>query len=279
MNHQGVIALDIDGTLTYGKRPIAGPITAYLDQKAKEGWTIFFITGRTLAFATMAISHLKFPYYIGVQNGADILEMPAKKNVFRKHIPLSILDLFDQIFDPIEGDYLVHTDYEKGDVCHYREKHLTKEGLEYIKRVGEVIPVKSVESFKVLDGEHTPYVKCFGTHQEMIEMEKLLEMVPGISCVRNRDVIVSDRSILLISAEGIDKGTAVSHLLETKIGQRPVIAAGDDRNDIPLLKVADVGIAIENGCQELIEMADIVAKGPEEHGVIAALDEGIAKCL
>ncbi|MCB1117940.1 MAG: HAD family phosphatase, partial [Chlamydiia bacterium] len=69
---QGLIALDIDGTLTDGSRLIPDQVVNYLHGLHDSGWQIALITGRMYSFAKRAIANMNFPYYLGIQNGADI---------------------------------------------------------------------------------------------------------------------------------------------------------------------------------------------------------------
>ena len=51
------------------------------------------------------------------------------------------------------------------------------------------------------------------------------------------------------------------------------VAAGDERNDIPMIQAAHVGVAVKNGHKELREAADYVTERDNEHGAIAEIIE------
>jgi hydroxymethylpyrimidine pyrophosphatase-like HAD family hydrolase len=55
----------------------------------------------------------------------------------------------------------------------------------------------------------------------------------------------------------------------------PTIAAGDDLNDISMLEVADVKIAIAGAPPELLSIATIVAQHGAQHGIIEALTKAV----
>ena len=73
---KGVIALDIDGTLTDETHQVPNEVAVFLASLVADGWEIVFITGRTFRWVRNALSHLTFPYHLAVQNGAIILKMP-----------------------------------------------------------------------------------------------------------------------------------------------------------------------------------------------------------
>ncbi len=77
---------------------------------------------------------------------------------------------------------------------------------------------------------------------------------------------------------GIDKAQSLQRLLG-KINLTPadMIAFGDGYNDLSMLKLAGVGVAMANAAPEVRAEADYVTLSNEEDGVAAALNHfGIA---
>ena len=72
---------------------------------------------------------------------------------------------------------------------------------------------------------------------------------------------------------GVDKGDALSWLAEQLgIPAEAVLAVGDSENDISMLAWAGMGVAMGGARQGVVEAADWVAPGLEEHGAAAALE-------
>jgi len=74
--------------------------------------------------------------------------------------------------------------------------------------------------------------------------------------------------------QGVDKATAITRLagmLGVETGD--MAAAGDSYNDIPMLRVCGVGIAMGDAPQELKDMAHYVAPPASEDGLAVALEE------
>ncbi|MCH8281950.1 MAG: HAD family phosphatase [Chloroflexi bacterium] len=74
--------------------------------------------------------------------------------------------------------------------------------------------------------------------------------------------------------QGVDKATAITRLagmLGVETGD--MAAAGDSYNDIPMLRVCGVGIAMGDAPQELKDMADYIAPPASEDGLAVALEE------
>ena len=67
---RGVIALDIDGTITDKDHLISDEVADFFEGLYVNGWTFLFLTGRPLSFAMRTLPKLTFSYYLGVQNGS-----------------------------------------------------------------------------------------------------------------------------------------------------------------------------------------------------------------
>lgn len=75
--------------------------------------------------------------------------------------------------------------------------------------------------------------------------------------------------ILEITARGVHKGSAVLRLKEI-LGAHTLICAGDFNGDIPMLKAADIGYAVENAADEVKAAADRVTVHAKD-GAIAEI--------
>ena len=49
------------------------------------------------------------------------------------------------------------------------------------------------------------------------------------------------------------------------------MAFGDGENDIPMIKAAGIGVAMENGMPEVKAIADYITSDVKEDGIVAAL--------
>ena len=75
-------------------------------------------------------------------------------------------------------------------------------------------------------------------------------------------------NFLEILRDGINKGSALKWLCDKKgIKRENVIAFGDNYNDIEMIEFAGVGVAMENGEEELKKSADYIALNNNDDGV------------
>ena len=84
--------------------------------------------------------------------------------------------------------------------------------------------------------------------------------------------IVRNRGALMVLPSGVSKATGlVSALDELGISPHNVLAAGDAENDLALLQVAEVGVAVANAVPSLRAQADVVMDEPDGDGLAALL--------
>jgi len=270
---QGIIALDIDGTLTDNLTSLPPEVVDYLHQLHNEGWTLFFLTGRTFTFGFEALKALNFPYYFGVQNGALILEMPSKKILSKRYLGKSIVSAAEQICLKKSNDLVICMGYELSDRCYYRPQHLPRELLTYLNaRKGVFLeewqPITSYDEMTLME---FPSIKCFAQKKDADAIaadweEELKLNVPVI-----QDPFGSGYHILQATATDVSKGNALKDFIHLNKPTGLVIAAGDDYNDESMLKAATVRIAMANAPKRLLALADIVAAPAAQMGIIDAL--------
>jgi hydroxymethylpyrimidine pyrophosphatase-like HAD family hydrolase len=75
-------------------------------------------------------------------------------------------------------------------------------------------------------------------------------------------VLVFNRGRVMVSPQGVSKGTGLQIALDTlRLSARNTVAIGDAENDHELLRLAEIGVAVEWGSKALQEAADVVLTG------------------
>jgi Cof subfamily protein (haloacid dehalogenase superfamily) len=279
MKHmKGLIALDIDGTITPDLLKIPDEVVSYLENLTHDGWVICLITGRSFHFAEPAIKQLRFPFYLALLNGALMLEMPQRHIVKQHYIEMKSLPQLDKISENEPTDFVIYSGYENGDVCYYRPHRFSTEMLRYVEgRAAAYREVwKAVDDFGLLGIESFPSIKCIGTKEVIERMSSRAMEEFDIAMPVIRDPWRVGYYVGLGTHAGINKGKAILDLKEILSLSR-VIAAGDDFNDLPMLQVADISIVMESAPLEMHAHADILAKPATQNGIIDALGRAIFK--
>lgn len=281
---RGLIALDIDGTLTDDPRKIPDETTQYLHSLVKKGWQVMFLTGRSFTFGHPPLMDFHFPYYFGTQNGAALFHMPEKRVIKEHFLAKEKIIQLEEAFLRHETSFLVYSGEARGDFIYFLPNRFSPEENEYILSLQgfSKAPFAQLETFEELDQSAFPMVKGFGTFELMQEIYAELEGDPELAVTLVNDPFSSSGGYyILINAPGGTKGGVLEDLIQLDIeknGNRPyVIAAGDSGNDISMFKVADCAIAMGTAAERVKKHADFIAGPAHEQGIISALEEVISR--
>ncbi len=273
---KGLLAFDIDGTLTHRLDWIDPKVVQFLKALAQEQWQIAFLTGRTYSFAKKVIHTFDFPYTIAFQNGADIVEMPSKKILQRNYLSAEIVPQIDQIYEGQHEDFIIYAGIDKGDFCYYRPQRFSKKVLEYLKVLESLSDSWQASNFVFEKGTSFPLIKTFGERKVVAELYDRLKGHPALEVSMIRDPVDPTLYLNLITDCHASKGHSLQFMKEHF--QSPfVIAAGDDHNDLKMLNLADVAIVVETAPPEVLAVADVVAKPANEMGIIQAIEVAIGR--
>ncbi len=276
----GTIALDIDGTLTTdGKgQLIHAPVAKCLNDLANKGWRLIFLTGRAMDSAQRILSPLKFNYYLAAQNGAIVFEMPSCKMTYKQYLNRSIIAKMEAICLNFASDFAVYSGYENKDAVYYRPKKFSKDLLSYLEKRAKVYheiwyPMESFDEMPICD---FPTVKCFESSFETAnEISRLITDNLKLHAPVIKDPFNPSFYVIQASHSTCTKGLTLLNLFQILGRQGVTIAAGDDMNDLCMLKVADIKIAMSHSPKELLSLADIISKPYVEYPIIDALYEAV----
>ena len=280
---KGCICLDIDGTLTADPFSVPQKVWECLESLYAKGWQFLFSTGRPYSFAAQLFTNVKFPFFLSLQNGADLLQMPEKKLLFQDHLSSLFIPQLDVLYKDMEEDFLVYSGFAKGDFCYYRPKRFSLKMLEHLEVVKSIVPEpwQAKEDFTFTPTDSFPLIKSLGTKKQMEDLEQKLRSFPMVYATCICDPLSKKNVYLnLITSSSATKGEVIKKIRSILPPDSFFIAAGEDRNDIPMLREADFAIVMKNAHQELLPLADILAEPAKDLGIIEALWKatGETKC-
>lgn len=260
------IALDLDGTLTNHDKEVT-PITRQALMRAqKDGAHIILASGRpTYGIAPIA-DHLEIDKYNGYvlsYNGGKIVNWQTKEELYSNHLPNNII--------PILYNYAKENGYA---LLGYAGKEIITE-MPDDKYVNEESRINKMEIRKVdnllesLESNPTKLLMT-GDASLMIKAEEELAEIVG----NRMDVFRSAPFFIELVPKGIDKAQSLNRLLELiGLSTNDMIAFGDGYNDLSMLKLAGVGVAMANAVPEVRAEADFITKSNEEDGVAFAIEK------
>ena len=258
---QGIIALDIDGTLVKGHQPLSSSLTKFLSSLHERGWQILFATGRTIRWSLEHLSALPFSFFLAPYNGACLCSFPdgtvlSSAYLTREHVlrlePLSVE--FGSVVYEARGE----------ERTWYTERSFPPLVLAHIqnRQQRQKEPWLAIGSLSDLPEMDVASVRFFLPPDEARRISALAGSL-AFSAPTMKDSFDSSIWIVQATAREASKGQALRSL-RTKFPKIPAIAAGDDMNDIDLLAEADIGIAMASAPEELKRLSSVAAPFGEE---------------
>ncbi len=261
-----VLVLDLDGTLTNSKKEVTPRTLEALLEVQKRGVKIVLASGRpTYGVAPVAdeLGLDKYGGYILSYNGGEIVNWQTKEI------------LYENILDPVLIPYLYWCAKKNNFaiVTYHNEFVLTESPEdEYVLKEAllNVMKIKPVEHF--LSAITFPITKCLivGEPSRLIVLEKeMFDQLKG-----RMGVYRSEPYFLELVPKGIDKAASLQILLH-EIGSSAdeMIACGDGFNDISMIKLAGLGVAMANAQLEVQENADFITVSNDEDGIAQVVEK------
>jgi Cof subfamily protein (haloacid dehalogenase superfamily) len=102
------------------------------------------------------------------------------------------------------------------------------------------------------------------------------DLLSELQVIVGTEIVVTDSAggVIELSAMGADKGSALTRwAAEVGLRLADVVAFGDGHNDIDMLRIAGLGVAMANAGPEVMAAADVVTGSNADEGVAVALTE------
>ena len=258
------IALDLDGTLTNHDKVVTPRTRQALLQAESKGAIIILASGRpTYGIVPVAecLELEKRGGYILSYNGGNIVNAKTGEKLFSQFLPDAVI--------PILYKYAKEKNHA---LLGYAGNEIITEmpDDQYVKEESRINKMNIRKVDNLLDAlePHPTKLLMTGDPTDMIKAEEELVEILG----EKMDIFRSAPFFLELAPKGIDKAQSLLRLL-SKINLTPadLMAFGDGYNDLSMLKLAGVGVAMANAAPEVRADADYVTLSNEEDGVAEAL--------
>ncbi|MBO4823762.1 MAG: Cof-type HAD-IIB family hydrolase [Lachnospiraceae bacterium] len=265
---KNVLFTDMDGTLLLKDSTVSADMKAALDRAVASGHRLVLTSGRPLPSIRERIVKLGFNYpdtYIIAFGGALIYDLEAGKVIHSYKVPQvairGIAALCEEAGIYIQG----YTDEE------IILTAATEETDYYRQRVN--MPYREVPNLAdyLTDGSSKLQIIHLTDHEKLEALRAKIVAQYG----EYVDTFFSSPRYLEILPKGVSKGVAVKFM--TSYFSVPVshtFAAGDEDNDISMLKIAGHGVAMANASEQVKAAADIITVNDNNHdGLIEILNK------
>jgi hypothetical protein len=263
---------DLDGTLLQPDARLSETTVSLLNRAIAEGKMFTVATARTPATVAPILSDVDLRLPAIVITGAAMWNKATGRYSDVRHIaPGTVSELLRIYGETATSSFMFTLDHDMIDIYHLNGKLLPLQQQFMDERIHSPWKTFHIDpegkdtlpadlSKTILFYTMLPDAKAFSTYN-------LIKDVPGVKAQYYHDFYGPEIGILETFDSGATKANAV-RALAGRVGADRVVCFGDNINDLPMMEVADVAVAVENALPEVKEAADIVI-GPNTADSVA----------
>lgn len=266
-----LLALDLDGTLLDSQKRLSPRNLDALLRAQEMGTTIVLASGRhPYSMARFADRlHLKeHGGYVLAFNGGQLIDYATGEVLFHRELPPHLLPRliewahrYDLPIMSFRGNVII---------TEQPSNHFIVENA-----ANNRMPIEGVTNFiEALNDLYTPPTKMLlpGDPELLPEVEAAMKADLGDEMAIYR----SAPHYLELVPPGIDKGATLERLLYiTRNAREELIACGDQDNDVSMIRLAGIGVAMANAVEEAKAAADYITLSNDEDGIAHVVERFI----
>ena len=263
-----LIISDFDGTLANSQNTVSDKVRDAINEYVACGGIFAVCTGRMLSSILPRVQELGLKGLVAAYQGSVIADIESGKQYRNNSLTVedcvdvcAFIEKYNYTCNIYSGEIL-YTSLPAGD------KLLTHYEI--------VTGVKAVN----VEGNISSFVKENNLACNKItfliapdERERLFKLLQGAFSGRF-DVTCSAAVLVEISPKNDDKGTALKYISDYfQIDLSETVAIGDNLNDLSMIKIASVGVAVGNAVDELKKAADYISASNNEDAVAEIIEK------
>lgn len=261
---------DLDGTLLNNDSIISPKSKLLLNELADAGALISIATARTPATAVDIFKDIKLNVPAVVMTGAALYDFNNNKYLQSRFIDSSIAIKAIEIMRTNDLDpfiYVLRTTDEKLHAFHGTKMESWERDFYSVRRDKSLKQFHFDENPNQNDLQHCFLIFTIGKRKKLHSVAHELEEAIGYSPSYYNDLFDDTIGFLEVFAPDVNKAHGVQSLKEYVNADR-LVTFGDNINDIPMLKIADCGVVVENAFSQAKEAADVII-GSNQYDAVA----------
>ena len=266
MSYQ-LLVLDLDGTLTNSKKEITPPTRQALIEIQEAGKKVVLASGRpTMGVAPLAreLNLADYGSYILSFNGGRITDCRTGELIYNKLLPAEYIAPIYETACKYPVDILAygeHSIYSGIAPNMYSESEAFINHVKIDRLVDFVGFVSAQENNKFLITGEPDVI-------ERLRQEMLFKFRGELN------IYCSEPYFLEIMPQNIDKAFSLQNLLVSlNLTKEEMICCGDGHNDLTMIQLAGLGVAMANAQPLVLENADYITKSNNEDGVLHVINQ------
>lgn len=257
MTDKKMIVVDLDGTLLNINSECSDKAKKYLKRLKNLGYIVVIATGRVLRSAVTVTGGAEFANYVISNNGAVVYDMDKSRVVMKKDISLEDTKRICSCYNSDEIEHIHISD------LFYHNKYMSNENVSFSfeKRISNLDrfldDVDGIYSIAV----HTKDNSLIDKYYNMCKNDDLDVLIMQDS--------FSDKKCLDIFRKGVSKYNAIEVITKIEnIANEDIIAFGDGLNDVDMIKLSGIGVAMGNALDEVKSVSNYTTISHNDDGVV-----------
>ena len=251
-NKKYFIAIDSDGTLRRDDGNISEETKKIIQQLKKEGHYLVLCTARPRYHSIEVSKISSMSEFIISSNGSEIYNYKKNETLFSSFLPKeSCLQLYH-----LAKKYEVRIGFSVSNI-----EYITK-----YTRVKEQVLLDDSNIHSVLE-KNIKQVIMIGNQNTIMEIFNIVSIKYKMNAIPPSEHDEKSTFFIII-ADNTSKGHAVIQLSKHfNIPIENVIAIGNDENDISMLEMSGLGVAVENAKESVKKKASLIIPSNNDDGV------------
>ena len=276
-NPKTLYVSDMDGTLLNSQSVLSGYTVSHLNTLINDKGILFTVaTARTPATVVPLMQDVKSRTPYVVMTGAALWHADEERFSDVRVLDENVLGDILEVFDAHHVNPFLYRRHGNQIVV-YHTKAATKEELDFItprvktKRKRLVL----VDRLDANDDDEALLVFSLGKYEVMNSVNNAIrERRLPCSPACYYDIATPDNGILDIYGPNTTKALAIKSLASS-VGADRIVVFGDNRNDIPMMEMADYSVAVSNAYDEVKAVADEVIGSNDDDSVVRWIEKDI----
>lgn len=270
-----MVALDLDGTTFDSAGGISDHTVRTLEEAAAVGTHIVVSTGRSYASLPEHIKNVSGIEYAITSNGAHVNRMESGEEIYSDFLDTRAVERVAELKAETGADIEV---FIKGrayvDESYYND--VKENGCAYRNAEYVIWSRRPVQDVTALMLEHKDEIENVNFVFQTLDLLK--EHKPKVFAIENATVTSSFINNLEVGGPNTSKKTALLWLTDMlNIGTDELMCCGDAPNDMAMLDLAGIGVAVENAWGGLKDHADYITASNDDDGVALAIEKFVLK--
>ena len=270
-----MVALDLDGTTFDSAGDISGRTVAALEEAARQGTHIVISTGRSYASLPQHIRDVEGIEYAITSNGAHVNRMHTGEQIYSDYLDPGAVEEIAVLKDETGADIEVFINGRAYvDESYYRD--VEENGCPYRNAAYVLWSRRPVDDVTKMMMDHRTEIENVNFIYPTLDLLETAK--PRVKAIKNANVTSSFINNLEVGGPNTSKKTALLWLMDDLgIDREELMCCGDAPNDIAMVELAGIGVAVANAWGGLKDHADHITASNDDDGVALAIEKFVLK--